>query len=313
MSDLISILMPLYNAERYVGDAIDSCIGQVHTEWELLVVDDASTDSSVSVVESFDDPRVCLRRLPNRKGPGPARNVALRMARGRWITVLDADDLYHRQRLATLLAVARGLGRSTIYFDQLRPWEHEGSPPRDLWEGSLQQERHRRLDVHEWFASGRTGQPFFYAPAARGVWYPDTHAGEDTIFVVRLAQMLGLGIVEVTTPTYIRRMTPGSLSTKTPCWLKERERAYWLMVEEFPDPPLAGPIWKELRATRMAWRVMELRSALSERRLVEAAGMVLAEPRILCGLARRATWRLRANVARPLRKLRQVRKLAPPP
>lgn len=308
MSDLISILMPLYNAERYVGAAIDSCIGQVHTQWELLVVDDASTDSSVSVVESFDDPRVCLHRLPTRAGPGSARNVALRMARGGWITVLDADDLYHRQRLATLLAVARDLGRNNIYFDQVRRWEDEGSPPRELCEGSVPHERHRRMAVHEWFASGRTGQPFFYAPAVHGVWYPDTHAAEDTFFVVRLAQMLGLDIVEVTSPTYIHRMTPGSLSTKTPCWLKERERAYRIMVEEFPHQPLAGPIWKALRATRMDWRVMELRSALSERHLVEATEMVLAEPRILCELARRVTRRLRANAARPLRKRRQVRK-----
>lgn len=307
MSELISILMPLHNAERYVGDAIDSCIGQLHTEWELLVVDDASTDSSVSVVRSFDDPRVGLHRLPDRKGPGSARNVALRMARGGWITVLDADDLYHPQRLATLLAAARDLGPTSIYFDQLRPWEHEGPPPRELWEGTVQQARHRRLAVHEWFASGRAGQPFFYAPAARGVWYPDTHAAEDTIFVVRLAQMSRLDIVEVMRPTYICRLTPGSLSTTTPCWLKERERAYRALVEEFPDPPLVGPIREVLRATRMGWRVMELRSALSERRLVNAMETVLAEPWILCHLARRAAKRLGANAVGPLRKLRQGR------
>lgn len=299
MSDLISILMPLYNAERHVADAIRSCTRQLHTEWELIVVDDASTDSSVSIVQSFDDPRVRLRRLPETKGPGHARNVALWMARGEWITVLDADDLYHRQRLTTLLAVARDLGAHNIYFDELRLWKCPGSAPQELVEDSADQEGHQRSTVHDWFAGGRKGQPFFHAPAARGVCYPDTHAAEDTVFVVRLAQMGGLGIVEIANPTYIRRTTPGSLSTKTPCWLKERERAYWIMIEEFPDPPLAGAIWKALRATHMDWRVMELRSVLSERRLVEAIEMVVAEPRILYELARRMANGLRAKTADP--------------
>lgn len=301
MSNLVSILMPVYNAERYVGDAIRSCIGQAHPEWELLVVDDASTDASVEVVKSFEDPRVCLRRLPDRRGPGQARNVALRMAQGEWITVLDADDLYHRQRLATLLAVARKLGPKHIYFDQFQRWEHGMSPPREVLDGDVEQGWQRRLAVHEWFAGGRKGQPFFHGPAARGVWYPDTHAAEDTMFVVRLAQTASLEIVEVRTPTYIWRVMPGSLSSKTPCWLKERERVYWMMVEEFPDPPLAGPIRAALSATRMDWRVMEFRSALSRRRLGEAAEVVRAEPRIVWDLARRVLSRLRVNVARLLR------------
>lgn len=307
MSDLVSIVMPLYNAQRYVGDAIDSCIRQVHREWELLVVDDASTDSSVAVVEGFDDPRVRLCRLPDKKGPGVARNVALRMAQGDWITVLDADDLYHSERLATLLAIARSLGCGNIYFDGLRRWEHQTSPPRELLGGRVQGDWQRRLAVHEWFAAGRKGQPFFHAPAARGVWYPATHAGEDTMFVVRLAQSAGLGIVEITSPTYICRLTPGSLSTKTPPWLKERERTYWLMVEEFPEPPLAGLIWAALRATRVEWRVMELRSAVSQRRPGQAIKMVLAEPRVVWPLACRGWKRLGANVVRGLTKLRWQR------
>src|SRR4051812_16805823 len=60
MADLVSIIMPLHNAERYVGAAIESCIHQTYPEWELIVVDDASTDASAAIVESVDDKRVRL-------------------------------------------------------------------------------------------------------------------------------------------------------------------------------------------------------------------------------------------------------------
>lgn len=88
----LTVYMPLYNAERYVGAAIESILEQTFSDFELLVVDDGSTDGSAAVVESVRDARVRLIRQENR-GCYPARNRAIAEARGRYLANMDADDL----------------------------------------------------------------------------------------------------------------------------------------------------------------------------------------------------------------------------
>jgi teichuronic acid biosynthesis glycosyltransferase TuaG len=105
---LVSVVMPNYNSARFLPDTIASIQAQTHTHWELIIVDDCSSDDSVAVVERFQalDPRIRLVRLPERSG-GPARprNVGIDNARGEFITFLDSDDLFHRQRFTILLQV----------------------------------------------------------------------------------------------------------------------------------------------------------------------------------------------------------------
>ena len=91
---LVSILMPLYNAEQWVEETIRSCQSQTYTNWELIIVDDGSTDASVSIVEKIAsaDPRITLLRQPN-SGACVARNRAFRHCKGDYVMYLDADDL----------------------------------------------------------------------------------------------------------------------------------------------------------------------------------------------------------------------------
>ena len=90
-----SVVVPLHDKEPYVARAIESVLAQTHRDFELIVVDDASTDRGPEIVRSFDDPRV---RLLRRDVPGPggyaARNLGIREARNEWIAFLDADDLW---------------------------------------------------------------------------------------------------------------------------------------------------------------------------------------------------------------------------
>ncbi len=100
MNDLVSIIMPSYNTAEYIGESIKSVLSQTHTEWELIIVDDCSTDNTDEVVNPFlEDKRI--RYLKNEKNSGAAvsRNYALREAKGRWIAFLDSDDLWHPQKL----------------------------------------------------------------------------------------------------------------------------------------------------------------------------------------------------------------------
>jgi glycosyltransferase involved in cell wall biosynthesis len=101
---VFSIVMPAFNAERTIGPAIRSALAQTRKEFELLVVDDGSTDRTADVVRSFgNDPRVVLIPSENR-GPATARNLALARARGRYVSLLDSDDLYLPTYLADVEA-----------------------------------------------------------------------------------------------------------------------------------------------------------------------------------------------------------------
>lgn len=100
----ISIIIPCYNAARWIGSTLQSVFLQQDVKFEVIVVDDGSSDDSAAIVAS-DFPLVRLIRISN-SGPARARNIGWKHSRGAWIQFLDADDLLHPAKLATQLAVA---------------------------------------------------------------------------------------------------------------------------------------------------------------------------------------------------------------
>lgn len=107
MSDLVSIVMPAYNDEAYVGASVRTVLAQTHRNWELLFVDDASVDRTAGIVESFRDTRIRLFRNEKNQGAALSRNRALREAKGKWIAFLDADDWWHPEKLERQLRFMR--------------------------------------------------------------------------------------------------------------------------------------------------------------------------------------------------------------
>ena len=103
---LVSVIMPCYNMERYIADTILSVQGQTYTHWELLIVDDASTDGTAEVVKRFcdQDPRIRFFVKPSHSGIADSRNQCLQQATGRYLAFLDADDLWHPDKLEQQLA-----------------------------------------------------------------------------------------------------------------------------------------------------------------------------------------------------------------
>lgn len=89
----VSVIMPVFNGEKYVADAIRSLLAQTWEAWELIVVDDGSTDATPSILGQFQDLRIRRARQEN-SGEASARNVGLDLARGQRVAFLDADDLY---------------------------------------------------------------------------------------------------------------------------------------------------------------------------------------------------------------------------
>lgn len=104
---LISIVMPVYNAEHYLRDTIQSVIEQTYEDWELLVVDDCSSDCSVSIIKSYNDNRIRLFQNEKNSGAAISRNWALRQAKGRWVAFLDADDIWFPTKLEEQLSFMR--------------------------------------------------------------------------------------------------------------------------------------------------------------------------------------------------------------
>ncbi|MDR6854118.1 teichuronic acid biosynthesis glycosyltransferase TuaG [Variovorax guangxiensis] len=98
----VSVIIPCFNAARFIAETIESVLAQTYSSFELMVIDDKSTDGSAELVESYAriDPRVRLIRMPKNAGaPAAPRNLGLVAARGEWVAFLDADDLWHPRKL----------------------------------------------------------------------------------------------------------------------------------------------------------------------------------------------------------------------
>lgn len=98
-SGVISIIMPSYNVENYIKDSIESILNQTYPYWELLIVDDCSSDNTIEIIKSFKDKRIKLFVNDYNSGAALSRNKALREAKGKWIAFLDSDDIWAKTKL----------------------------------------------------------------------------------------------------------------------------------------------------------------------------------------------------------------------
>jgi glycosyltransferase involved in cell wall biosynthesis len=95
---LVSVILPVYNAEKYISEAIWSILNQTHKNFELIIIDDGSTDRSLEIIETIIDPRIILITRENR-GLIKTLNQAISLAKGDFIARMDADDISHPRRL----------------------------------------------------------------------------------------------------------------------------------------------------------------------------------------------------------------------
>ncbi len=96
---LISIIITVYNGERFLGEAIVSCLNQTYDNLELIIIDDGSTDSSLDIINSFDDDRIVLLINESNKGQSYSRNRGIKESSGEYIAIMDADDVAYPDRI----------------------------------------------------------------------------------------------------------------------------------------------------------------------------------------------------------------------
>jgi len=103
-SPKVTVVIPVYNREKYIGDAIDSILAQTFTNFELIVIDDGSTDRTQRVVQSYHDPRIRMGCNETNEGIPRTRNTGIQLARGEYLAFLDSDDWAYPERLAKQVA-----------------------------------------------------------------------------------------------------------------------------------------------------------------------------------------------------------------
>lgn len=120
MNPLVSIIMPCYNAERYIAQSIESVLAQTYQEWELLITDDCSTDKSVEIIKRYceQDGRINLL-INEHKGIAETRNASIARAKGRFLAFLDNDDLWKPEKLEKQISYMfeKGIGFSYTSYE----------------------------------------------------------------------------------------------------------------------------------------------------------------------------------------------------
>ena len=121
MTPLVSIIMPCYNAERYIAQSIESVLAQTYQNWELLITDDCSKDNSVKIATkySLQDDRISLLVPDEHQGIARTRNMSISRARGRFVAFLDNDDLWKPKKLEKQVnfMLEKGIGFSYTSYE----------------------------------------------------------------------------------------------------------------------------------------------------------------------------------------------------
>lgn len=114
---LVSVIMPAYNAGRFLEEAVRSVMGQTVTNWELLILDDGSTDDTLSIAQKMAQEDSRIRVLPNEHNMGVAktRNRGFDLCRGDYVALLDSDDCWYPQKLQMQLALMEETGADLCY------------------------------------------------------------------------------------------------------------------------------------------------------------------------------------------------------
>lgn len=281
---LVSIMMPAYNAGKYIRRAIQSVLVQTYENWELIIVDDCSTDNTYEIVANYKDPRIRILRHEQNMGVGSSRNDALSASRGQWVAVLDADDEWLPQRLERLIKETDG--REDFFLSDLITmcFNRDGSliPWRVIDQtGLLAEGRTAILGIEDFLKVGGIPlKPLFPMSAVRNfqLCFEDFCLGEDLDFWVQLFHA-GLKLKLIGETYYLYRLTPGSLSSKThPDLLLVYEK--WITQER--TSPAERELWTKLKAkTEERLRYEPFANSLKSRRFSEAIRIAFSDPRVL--------------------------------
>lgn len=116
-TELVTVVMPVYNADRFLREAVDSVVSQTYRNWELLILDDCSTDKSLQIAHEYEqmDCRIRVVESEHNSGVAKVRNRGIREAKGEYIAFLDSDDIWTPDKLEKQVELAKQANANVVY------------------------------------------------------------------------------------------------------------------------------------------------------------------------------------------------------
>ena len=292
---LVSVVMPVYNAAATVARAVESVLHQTYPHFELIVVDDASTDASADIISAFTDERIRLIRHASNRGVGSARNTAIASARGDWVSMLDADDEWTPHRLSHLLGLGVSVTDGYMLADNimhcydvdrnLRAWRKQWTR-RSL--GFINGVTELNLEQYLGLDSLLI-QPLIprHILVEYGIIHGTSPFGEDAEFYVRLMSRSGLCFKISEESLYLYRMTPGSMSAR-PDRAELMKRIWLQLLDELSfSPAEKAQIEKRIERLDNDIRYMSFLTGLKNRQWYAVMSALRNDPWVISEFFRR--------------------------
>jgi glycosyltransferase involved in cell wall biosynthesis len=311
MPDKVSVIMPAYDAVAFVEDAVRSVLAQTHRDVELIAVDDNSSDGTGDMLAELarEDDRVQVIRCARNGGPGHARNLAIDAASGRWIALLDADDIYAAEHIELLLQGIRRYGCDMIAGNQLLRVYPSGETLGLAFPALAES---RELSLEELVTSGTCAdlslsfgylKPLISADfiAAHGIRYDEKYrVGEDFLFYFEcMRQRARCRLIPDASYVYRRRLDSLTLSaTSNYRTLSDLTTQMIRQAEGSLSAQLTALLRARKRYLDEQSEYHETVTLLRRRRLLQATRRVLANPRIGARIAGKAIEKISARSLR---------------
>lgn len=217
-SYLVSILIPLYNSEKYISETIDSCLNQIYENIEIIIVDDGSTDNSLTIVKEYEKRYKNIKVYTQKNsGAQKARNLAFEKSKGLYIQYLDADDLLSQDKISTQIALAKEHGNMNVYTTKFIRFEENIDEVQ-----YIRREIDRSFDsgidwlVSSWSGSGMGQTSIWLTPRElierAGSWDESLSKNQDGEFFCRVLINTDKVIYSDSAIVYYRSSGDGSIS-----------------------------------------------------------------------------------------------------
>jgi succinoglycan biosynthesis protein ExoO len=292
---IVSVIIAAFNAEEYIVTAVSSALSQTMTQLEVIVVDDGSTDATVSRIQSIHDERVRLYTLASNQGPSFCRNYAIERAQGDWIAILDSDDWWDPTRLDVLLGCAIQ-NQAHVVCDDLYLVKDETSTPQNTYLKSRETVIGRvhelttispLMMIHDDYG---VLQPLIQADFLRknSIGYKDSHRfGEDFVLLLDCL-MAGAKMMLYPVPYYYYRYGHASASASAENPIGQCT----LLGELLSSPPynrmpqIRNALQEKLTRKRLVVEEARVKQLFKQKQVWDGITTVLQHPRLLVGYAR---------------------------
>lgn len=289
----VSIIVPVFNCEKFIGQAIQSVLEQTFEDFEFIIIDDGSLDNTVGIILQFKDLRIRLIKHEENRGVCEARNTGLQEAKGEWIAPIDADDTWHKERLKKLLKVAEQNPNTFVGSDvmicisgknnELIPWK------------TFFQDRKLKPDYlffpkpADLVKYGLDTKPLIPIEAVRkfDLNFRQEFSNHDWQYFLLRLYGIGLKYIIINEPLYNYRLTPGGLSTSYSCVRNQLKACAYFQSVDWVDQETRRLIKKDAKISK--YRLFTI--AIREKHWIKALKHAVQSPLSIWYLLRRLpTW-----------------------